>query len=137
MDCTDPPSSFNVCTWQRVTHFAYIKPFTFDFTDLYNTQFEQGRISFMAISTSCPCTARISLGVLVIQILRTESYSRNHRCVVVRAPWVHSPSLRPTNQRVTIRQIAITLLLLRLAHERIHQKSQKRKDSILLSCTAG
>ena len=38
---------------------------------------------------------------------------------------------RPTNQRATIRQIAITLLLLlRLAHERIHQKSQRRKDSV-------
>ena len=79
----------------------------------------------MTILSSCPRTASISPGVLVIQILRTESYSRNQRC----SPHgcTPRPSVRPTNQRATIRQIAITL---RLAHERIHQKSQKRKDSV-------
>ena len=126
MDCSDPRCSSNACIWHGVTHLADIKIF-YLFTYILEN-LNRGVISLMVIFTSCRCRARISPGVLVIQILRTVSYDRNQRCVRVRP--MGALAVRPSDQRATIRQIAITLRLLRLAHERIHQKSQKRKDSV-------
>ena len=121
MDCSDLRRSCKVCIWHRVNHF--IQKLHYLEMHVFGYPLRHGNLNniLSVHSTYFP-------GVLVIQILRTESYSRNHRCVVVRAPWVHSsPSVRQTNERPSARLLSLSSSS--ASHTNAYIKSHKKEKT--------